>query len=128
MSEIITEKKDGDLTTGQFKGTAAPYAQRPTRKPELYTGEPPQNDGKTPMSFVIQERCNIEEVNKDGKKVKCTLKLNVARVKNQKFERDESGFGGQLNYDEKDVRQYKVCPKHGGLPPDYAKWETGAKV
>lgn len=123
--------KSGDLTTGQFVETPTlpKQAGRPSRKAELYKGEPPQsNDGKTPQVFGIQKKCELEDTDKQGKKFKCQQKLQVVRVKNQVFEKDESGFGGQLNYDDKDVRQYVTCPIHGGLPVGYQSWEPGSKL
>ena len=115
-----------DLTPSPSKDTDLPkpkYA-KPLRTMQIYKGEPPQDkDGKIPQEFVIQERCNLEFVNpKTEKKQKCNQKLHVVRVKHQKFESDDSGYGGQLIYDEKDIRQYVVCPDHGGLPIDFAKW------
>ena len=126
-----------DLTTGTVvePPIARPPAH-PTRKPELYTGEPPQSDdGKTRMEFVIQKKCEMEDWDKKNKRFKCQQRLHVIRVKNQVLERDESGFGGQLNYDDKDIRQYVVCPIHGGLPladnekgTRFDKWEPGSKL
>ena len=60
------------------------------------------------MQFILQERCGLKD-----EKGKCPHKLMVARVKNAKWMQDDGGFGGQLNYDEKDVRQIKYCPVHG---------------
>ncbi len=118
-----------DLTTGQVVDTSTTLpkqAGRPARKAELYKGEPPQsNDGKMPQVFTIQQKCGLADVDRQGKKFNCAQKLQVVRVKNQVFEKDESGFGGQLNYDDKDIRQYITCPIHGGLPTGYQSWEPG---
>lgn len=99
-----------ELKTGPIVETPVEKSpQRPEREIELYNGEPPlSGDQKIPMQFPITEKCGLVD---NG--VKCVLKLSVTRVKNTKFEKDESGFGGQLNYDEKDIRQYKFCHVHG---------------
>ena len=95
---------------------------KPLRKVETWNGEPPRNssDNKSPMQFPISEKCGI----KDEKlpKGKCDKSLIVIRVKNQKFEKDESGYGGQLQYDEKDIRQYKFCADHGPFPQGSESW------
>jgi hypothetical protein len=115
-----------DFKTGPVVDKPKPAYTRPQREPEMYKGEPPQYgpDNKTPQVFPLQRTCGIEEIDqKTKKKIKCQMKLQVIRVKNQVFERDESGYGGQLIYDERDIRQYVTCPIHGGLPPLYDRWE-----
>ena len=122
-----------DFATGPVIDKPKPAYVRPTREPELYKGEPPQNnDGKTPQVFTIQQRCDIEDIDfKTKKKSKCQQRLQVVRVKNQVFEKDESGFGGQIIYDEKEIRQYIQCPTHGGLKKKddqdwhFDRWEPG---
>ena len=107
-----------DLVTGQVKESETPkpsYAP-PVRSIEIYKGEPPQStDNKIPQVFSIQKTCNLEFQDKHGTKSKCSAKLQVVRVKNAKFDWDDTHTGGQLNYDEKDVKQYVRCPIHG--PP-----------
>ena len=104
-----------DLVTGRVKEVEVPKSYAPPKREiETYKGEPPQNtDGKIPQVFTIQKTCNIEAEDKLGKRFKCSAKLQVVRVKNAKFEWDDTHTGGQLNYDEKDVRQYVRCPIHG---------------
>lgn len=118
-----------ELTTGPVVETtpAKPAYARPMRKVEVYKGEPPQStDGKTPMSFAIQQRCNMDDTERNGagKKFRCQQKLQVVRQKNMVFVKDESGFGGQLGYDDKDVHQYIQCPVHGPFPAGPDKWEA----
>ena len=64
------------------------------------------------MQFQITERC--------GCKVKgrgtCKMNLIVARVKEITFETDENQGGGQLVYNEKNVSQWKYCPRDGPFP------------
>ena|SRR5579864_4370742 len=117
-----------EFTTGPVIDKPKPPAYvKPQRLPELYTGEPPQtNDGKTPQTFTIQKKCELDDVDqRTKKKFKCQQRLQVVRVKNQVFEKDESGYGGQLIYDEKDMRQYVTCPIHGGIPTGYDRWVPG---
>ena len=97
---------------------------RPSREVEIWKGEPPQStEGKIAIVFQLtNEKCGLTDEDKTGKKFKCIQKLLVQRVKNERLERDESGFGGQLIYDEKDVRQYKYCPTHGPDPAGPDHW------
>ncbi len=114
-----------DFETGPvIDSPPKPSYVKPQREPEIYKGEPPQsNEGKIPQVFTIQQKCGIEDIDfKTKKKTKCAQKLQVVRVKNQVFEKDESGYGGQLIYDEKDMKQYVVCPVHGSFPPSYDRW------
>jgi hypothetical protein len=131
-----------DLTTGPVVSTTdlPKVKQHPTREPELYKGEPPQNDdGKTRIEWVLaSEKCKVKDWDRKNKEFTCSQKLHVVRVKNQIFEKDESGAGGQLNYDDHDVRQYLICPIHGGLPKPkvnsngfeerFDRWEPGSKL
>lgn len=109
-----------DLVTGPVKETPVPkpvYVP-PVRDLEYYKGEPPQSEGKIPQVFDLQRTCGLAYQDKAGKKLKCSAKLQVVRVKNSKFEWDDNHTGGQLQYDEKDVHQYVKCPIHG--PPNEA--------
>ena len=119
-----------ELTTGPVVETtpAKPAYARPMRKVEVYKGEPPQADGKTPQSFAIQQKCNMKdkERNGQGKDFVCQQKLRVVRQKNMVFVKDESGFGGQLGYDMLDIHQYLQCPVHGPFPAGPDKWEARA--
>lgn len=116
-----------DLTTGPVVEAppAKPAYTRPMREVETYRGEPPQSDGKTPQSFEVQQRCGIKDVERNGrgKRFTCQQKLRVVRQKNKVFVRDESGFGGQLGYDDKDIHQYLQCPVHGPFPAGPDSWE-----
>jgi hypothetical protein len=116
-----------DLTTGQVVETPAkPAYVRPVREVKIYKGEPPQDkDGKTPQEFTVQEKCGIKDRERNGlgKEYTCQQKLHVIRQKNQVFVKDESGFGGQLGYDDKDIHQYLRCPVHGPWPAGPEKWE-----
>ena len=107
-----------DLTTGAVVDKPVKVKEKPMRKTEEYKGEPPlSGDQKSLQSFPIQEKCGITD-----EKGKCALKLNVVRQKNTKFVRDDVGFGGQLEYDEKDIHQYKQCVVHGPFPAGPEKW------
>jgi hypothetical protein len=112
-----TVKFGDDLFVGAVKDAPKLTPSKLTRPIKLWTGEPPQHDGKVQKTFQIQERCNFRETEKDKP---CELKLIVTRRFNQKPQYDDSGFGAQLNYDDKDVRQYAYCAKHGGIGP--SKW------
>lgn len=103
------------LTTGPVVDSSPKVKPKPTRPIDLYNGEPPQTgDGKTMQIYQLRnERCGVKDERKDGKPFKCNHLLLVQRIKNSKFERDDNGYGGQLIYNEKDVRQYKFCPEHG---------------
>lgn len=110
-----------DLLTGPAKEIPVPKPSYipPVRDLEYYKSEPPQNnDGKIPQVFTIQRVCGLDAQDKQGKKFKCNAKLQVVRVKNSKFEWNDTHTGGQLQYDEKDVHQYVRCPIHG--PPTEA--------
>jgi len=100
-----------------------PAYKRPQRNVEQYAGEPPSGSeqDKTPIQFRIRGRkCGIHDELIPGKT--CKLNLLVQRVKNQKFERDEHGQGGQIIYDEKDIRQYIYCTTHGPFPIGDPSW------
>lgn len=121
----VTEslKTISQLTTGPVKDEGKVQAKpKLQRKVELYNGEPPQNnEGKVMIVFALKnEKCGVEDES-DGKKFKCTQGLLVQRVKNAKFVRDELKQGGQLIYDDKDIRQYKFCTTHGpfGVPESW---------
>lgn len=115
-------KNISELTVGQVKGETPKISPKPQRRVELYNGEPPQNnEGKVMIVFALKnEKCGVEDES-DGKKFKCPQGLLVQRVKNAKFVRDELKQGGQLIYDEKDIRQYKFCTTHGpfGVPESW---------
>lgn len=85
---------------------------------QQYTG--PVNmtvDNKIPTSFMLNERCGFETEIKDERgnpvKKKCEEQLFAKRVHRVYFERDSRGFGGQLQYDDRDARFYKQCNLHG---------------
>ena len=100
-----------DLTTGPATDKQKDAPIKPARAVEIWTGEPPQKDGKVEQVFQIQQECKA--------------KLYVDRVKNQKFIRDKTkdgrvGGGGVLDYDETDIRQYVYCQQHGTKGP--SRW------
>ena len=103
-----------DLIIGPVKDKPAPPDEwRWLREPQVWTAEPPQGtDGKVPMQFQLTEKCGVKEKGKPA----CRLNLIVARVKEVTFETDENQGGGQLNYDEKNISQWKYCPRHGPFP------------
>lgn len=110
----------GDLTVGPVvdKRLTPVVKQTPQRTVEEYKGEPPQHEGKTMMRFTITEKCGLKE---DGKP-KCEQKIIVQSQKNVVYLKDESGYGGQLEYDEKDKKLFKQCPKHGPWPAGPESW------
>ena len=108
------------LTTGVVKdeGTTHRVEVKPIREVEEYKGEPPTNDGRNAIRWTLKgEKCSVKY---EGKK--CEQKLIVDRVMKATYQKDESGFGGQLDYDEKDVKYFKFCPNHGPFPVDGGKW------
>lgn len=116
-----------DFETGPAIDKPKPAYVKPTREMEIYKGEPPMYgpDNKVPQVFPLQRKCEIEDIDqKTKKKTKCEQKLQVIRVKNQFFQKDESGYGGQLIYDDKNIRQYVTCPIHGGLPVNYDRFDS----
>ena len=112
---IPTEPKEATQDKESYK--------RPQREVEQYEGEPPSGSeqDKTPIQFRIRGRkCGIhDDLIPDQI---CKLQLLVQRVKNQKFERDEHGQGGQIMYDSKDIRQYIYCTTHGPFPIGEPSW------
>ena len=91
-----------------------------TRPMEIYNGDPPAGmDGKVPKQWRINKKCGFMDT-KTGKK--CDIDLWVVRVMRTTFEHDTYGFGGQLNYDERQIRQYIYCPHHDGVPAEADKW------
>ena len=114
LKAVESLKTISQLTTGPVKDDTPKIKPKPQRKIELFHGEPPQNaDGKSMVVFSLKtEKCGID-YEREGDKYKCVQPILVQRVKNSKFERDSNFQGGQLVYDEKDIRQYKFCPEHG---------------
>ena len=111
-----------DLKTGPVSNKDEPRSKEiPHWQMQLYDKDPPQsNDGKFPLQFTIQQKCGLKDAELRGGK--CEMKLMVARVKNAHFEWDEHHGGGQLQYDERDVRQYLYCPRHGPSPAGPGTW------
>jgi len=117
----------GNLITGPVSEKSKPINEDEPKTPlirnqmrsvEIYTKDPPSHEGKIEMVFPIERKCGVQE----GPK-KCDFKLMVLRVKNTKLERDSTGQGGQLVYDENDVHQYIYCPLHGPDPPGPESWK-----
>jgi len=122
LSDVVAKGYTVKLGTDLFVGPVTSPAQAVDawpylREPELWTQEPPQGtDGKIPMQFQITERCGAKEKGKPA----CRMNLIVTRIKDTVFETDENQGGGQLKYDEKNITQWKYCPKHG---PFGGPWE-----
>lgn len=94
---------------------------KPLRDVEEYKGSPPtSNEGKTPIAYNISEKCNLKDDRYKGGR--CQQTLMVARLKNTKFEWDTTHTGGQLMYDDEDVKQFKYCPIHGPNPVGPSMW------
>jgi len=99
---------------------------KPTlREIKQWDGEPPQGQsGKFLTTWRLKDRCGVEYTidQAHGVKARCEEFLYVSRIKNTKFIRDESGYGGQLEYNDKDVKQYVFCPHCGPFPPGPESW------
>lgn len=111
------------LTTGPVvdKREKPVVEKSPMREVEEYKGTPPATaDGKIPITYPINEKCNVKDKHYTGGK--CLQSLMVARVMNAKFEWDNTHTGGQLIYDEEDIRQFKYCPIHGPRPAGPESW------
>lgn len=116
-------KVGNDLTIGAVKTKEAPKPVKVQRKVEEYKGEPPKNINlKYHQEFEITEKCGLRDKSRQGKEYKCDQNLRVVRTKREYFEADNTGTGGQLQYDQDDVKQYKWCPVHGPEPPGPTNW------
>lgn len=124
IEQGVAIKVGNDLTIGSPTGKEQPKPiPKVQREVELYKGDPPRNaDLKYHQEFEITEKCGLRDTDRTGKSYKCEQKLRVFRTKREYFQPDELGTGGQLEYDEDDVRQYKYCPLHGPDPPGPVQW------